>query len=212
MNFNSLKRKRVIIPAVAVLAVLGAGAGAAVATDNVPGRDSDNLTGTTLDRASQAALAEVGDAGARVTGAETSDHDDDPDEAREAGEAYEVEVTRADGTEVDVSLDDSFQVVRSEADGQDDDTDEADDSDDADDAGDADDRVVPDAERRKAERAALAAVPGTVTSVEHETPDAADTGAEAQEAYHVEVTADDGTQWDIGLDAGFTVLTKHQDR
>ena len=54
-------------------------------------------------------------------------------------------------------------------------------------------------------------MPGTVTSVERETPDADDRGIEAREAYNVDVTANDGSRWDITLDADFRVLAKQQD-
>ena len=54
------------------------------------------LTGATLDRASKAALAKTG--GGKVTDAERDS---------ENGGTYEIEVTKADGSQVDVRLDDA---------------------------------------------------------------------------------------------------------
>ena len=103
-------------------------------------------------------------------------------------EGYEVEVRKDDGTEVDVTLDQDLNVVSQE------------DDDDAD-ADDADDRALSEQERTSAEQAALDAVgEGTVEQVE-----ASD---DAGEAYEVEVRADDGTEWDVTLDADFQVLSK----
>ncbi|MDY0913582.1 PepSY domain-containing protein [Rathayibacter festucae] len=65
--------------------------------------DPDDLVGDELTRASEAAIAAVG--GGTVTEAERSD---------DADHAFDVEVTRADGTDVDVDLDASYAVVRTE--------------------------------------------------------------------------------------------------
>ncbi|OOB90245.1 PepSY domain-containing protein, partial [Rathayibacter sp. VKM Ac-2630] len=62
--------------------------------------DPDDLTGDDLARASEAALAAVG--GGTVTEAERSD---------DADHAFDLEVTREDGTDVDVDLDADFAVV-----------------------------------------------------------------------------------------------------
>ncbi|HEY3486209.1 MAG TPA: PepSY domain-containing protein [Ilumatobacteraceae bacterium] len=71
--------------------------------------DSDRpITGADFDRASEAALAHTG--GGRVTDTEAGD-----DES-----FYEVEVTLDDGSEVDVQLDESFNVVGSTPDNDDD--------------------------------------------------------------------------------------------
>ena len=77
---------------------------AAIGRDDAPDR---TLTGTKLDRASAAALKEVGSG--RVTDTEAGDEEG----------AYEVEVTRADGSQVDVHLDSSFKVLGDEADEED---------------------------------------------------------------------------------------------
>jgi uncharacterized membrane protein YkoI len=96
--------------ATAVLAVVGTGgvavAGGTGAVDDDDGPDRA-ITGSALDRASEAALREAG--GGRVTETEAGD-----DESY-----YEVEVTKADGTEVDVQLDREFAVVSSETDRED---------------------------------------------------------------------------------------------
>ena len=63
------------------------------------------LTGATLDRASKAALAKTG--GGTVTDSERS------------GQAYELEVTKDDGSQVDVLLDREFRVVSAAADHED---------------------------------------------------------------------------------------------
>jgi uncharacterized membrane protein YkoI len=65
--------------------------------------DPDDLVGDELTRASEVAIAAIG--GGTVTEAERSD---------DADHAFDVEVTRADGTDVDVDLDASYAVVRTE--------------------------------------------------------------------------------------------------
>ncbi|WP_110180550.1 PepSY domain-containing protein [Nocardioides solisilvae] len=166
-------KTRVLVPAVAVVALLGAGGVAWAATSG-----DDRLGGDERDRVSAAALEAVG--GGTVTDVETSD---------DRGVAYEVEVRAEDGSEVDVDLDDDLGVVRQE-------TDDSDDS---------DDRVLTDAERADAERAALAAVGGgTVTDVEASD----DRGV----AYEVEVRAEDGSEVDVDLDDSFEVVSKETDR
>ena len=96
-----------------VVAALAAGgvaiAGAAAAGGDDGTRRDRPITGQALDRASAAALAETG--GGKVTETEVGDEEG----------AYEVEVTRADGSQVDVHLDQDFTVVGSERDGRQDD-------------------------------------------------------------------------------------------
>ena len=96
--------KRLTLIAVAIAAVALALGGAAIANARM-GDDGEALKGTTLDRASAAALKATG--GGRVTETEYDS---------ENGATYEVEVTKADGTQVDVRLDDSFKVVVVEGD------------------------------------------------------------------------------------------------
>ena len=83
------------------LTALVAAAGIAVAG---PGNDDQPLTGATLDRAEAAALQATG--GGTVTETEAGDD----------GAAYGVEIRRADGSEVEVSIDGDFNVIRQEAD------------------------------------------------------------------------------------------------
>jgi len=111
--------RRTQIASAAGVAVIAAGfATGAVAT---AGDDADEreqpITGAALDRAERVALAEVGEG--TVTGTEVGDEESH----------YEVEVTRDDGTEVDIQLDKSFAVVGAEAD----DSDQTDDRDEAED-------------------------------------------------------------------------------
>jgi hypothetical protein len=68
-------------------------------------RDSERpITGPALAAASSAALAHTG--GGTVTGTEVDDEDS----------KYEVEVTLADGRQVDVQLDEQFRVVSTKTD------------------------------------------------------------------------------------------------
>ena len=76
--------------------------------------DDDNatdtpITGAALDQASGAALEHTGEG--RVTGTEVGDEESN----------YEIEVTLDDGDQVDVQLDENFDVVSSENDGADED-------------------------------------------------------------------------------------------
>jgi hypothetical protein len=94
-------RKRYLAIAAGVLAVtLTVGGGIAWATSG--GDDGQPLSGTTLDRASAAALMYTG--AGRVTEAEVGDD----------GAAYDVGVRRRNGTKVDVRLDSSFHVIGQE--------------------------------------------------------------------------------------------------
>ena len=102
-----MRHAKKIIIAVAVLAAAALG-GAALAGATSGGDSENGLSGATLDRASKAALAKTG--GGKVTGAERdSQH----------GGTYEIEVTQADGSQVDVRLDDAFKVVMVEPDHED---------------------------------------------------------------------------------------------
>ena len=86
-----------------VVAIAGAGAGIAVATSDDDATDKP-IRGSALDRASAAALDHVG--GGRVTETEVGDEEG----------YYEVEVTRPDGSQVDVHLDRDFKVIGDQAD------------------------------------------------------------------------------------------------
>jgi uncharacterized membrane protein YkoI len=97
-------RKRTLITMTAV-AALAAG-GTAIAAG---GRDDDAterpISGDALEKAKAAALA---DTPGRVTGTEVGDEES----------YYEVEVTRPDGSQVDVQLDRDFRVVSSATDAE----------------------------------------------------------------------------------------------
>ncbi|CAN5300912.1 hypothetical protein BH18ACT9_BH18ACT9_12510 [soil metagenome] len=93
--------------AAALLTFLGAGAAIASSDDDASDK---SITGDALDQAKGAALAETG--GGSVTETEVGDEDS----------LYEVEVTLVDGRQVDVQLDENFEVVSSERDGEKDDS------------------------------------------------------------------------------------------
>jgi uncharacterized membrane protein YkoI len=100
---DKLKGALITGTVIAALAVGGVAiAGAAGGDDDDGGERA--IGGAALDRASAAALDHTG--GGRVTETETGDEES----------YYEVEVTRADGSQVDVQLDRDFQVVGSEGD------------------------------------------------------------------------------------------------
>jgi uncharacterized membrane protein YkoI len=99
------KLKGAII-AVVVLVALAIG-GAAIAGAAGGGDDDSTdkaITGSALDRAKSVALDYTG--GGKVTGTEAGDEEG----------AYEVEVTRDDGSQVDVHLDKSFHVMNAKSD------------------------------------------------------------------------------------------------
>jgi uncharacterized membrane protein YkoI len=163
------RTKKLLIATAAAATVVGGAAAVAVAQQD-PGPPD-------LDRAAQVGRDAAGDG--EVVGVE---QDDDG--------SYDVEVRRADGTETDVDLSPTFEVVRTE---QDDDNDDHD--------NDGDDRVLDEAARTRASDAALAHVgDGTVVSVEGE-----DTG------YEVEIRLPDGTETDVQLDADFNVTSTETD-
>jgi uncharacterized membrane protein YkoI len=92
--------KRAVAIVVLVLAVAAISAGIAVGAG---GRDDEKpIEGPALSLASEAALAHTG--GGRVTETEVGDEEG----------LYEVEVTLADGSQVDVHLDRDFDVLDEE--------------------------------------------------------------------------------------------------
>lgn len=102
---NSRTKKGLI--AAGVVAVLGVGGAAvAVGTDEFGDDDATqkSITGNALQKASDAALEYTG--GGEVTETEVGDEES----------YYEVEVTRDDGSQVDVQLDENFAVVGSSPD------------------------------------------------------------------------------------------------
>lgn len=94
------KRRKVIAGVIGAFVVGAIGTGVAVAT----GGDEEALTGRAFDRATAAALDHVGEG--TVTETETG----------EGSAAYEVEIRRSDGSQVEVRLDRSFKVIGTEND------------------------------------------------------------------------------------------------
>lgn len=105
------RRTKLWIAGAATALVVGTGAGVGIAI----GADDDDatevpITGPALEKASTAALEHTGEG--RVTDTEAGDEEG----------AYEVEVTLDDGSQVDVHLDEGFNVIGSEADDESDDS------------------------------------------------------------------------------------------
>jgi uncharacterized membrane protein YkoI len=101
-------RTLVIAAAVAMLVALG---GAGIAYANGGADSEEQLTGPDAQKAKSAAIAAVG--GGTLTEVERDDGDDG---YGTSGGVYEVEVTRDDGTQVEVHLDGDYNVVGQEAD------------------------------------------------------------------------------------------------
>jgi uncharacterized membrane protein YkoI len=97
-----MNRRLALILASVVVVVAAAGAG--IAYSAASGDDDRALTGSTLQKASAAALRHTG--GGTVIETEAGDD----------GAAYGVEVRLSDGRVVEVSLDSNFEVVGREAD------------------------------------------------------------------------------------------------
>jgi hypothetical protein len=96
------------VAALGAFALGGAALAGATGGDDSEGPDQA-LTGATLEQASAAALRATG--GGTVNETELDS---------EAGATYEVEVTKEDGSTVDVRLDDAFEVVAVEGENGDD--------------------------------------------------------------------------------------------
>ena len=101
--FSGKKKVWAIAGVALVAAVIAVGGGAVVATGGLDD-DEQPITGEALEKASEAALDHTG--GGRVTGTEVGDEES----------LYEVEVTRDDGSQTDVQLDENFNVVGGEED------------------------------------------------------------------------------------------------
>ena len=95
-------RTLVIAAAVAILVSLGVGAGIAYANGGASGEQQ--ATGPGIEKAKSVTLDQTN--GGRVTGTEVGDEEG----------YYEVEVTRDDGSRVDVHLDRDFNVLSAPAD------------------------------------------------------------------------------------------------
>ncbi len=96
-----MNRTRWVVGGALAVVLVGGGTALAVAT---AGDDDRPLTGTDLDRATRAALEHTG--GGRVIETEVGDD----------GAAYGVEIRLPDGSVVEVSLDERFDVIGEEAD------------------------------------------------------------------------------------------------
>ena len=97
-----------VAAAAAVPAIANAGGtgGADGASNSNESREVDiPVTGLDLERATAAALAQIGEG--RVTASEVGDEES----------YYEIEVTLDNGRQIDVQLDDHFKVVSTEDDG-----------------------------------------------------------------------------------------------
>jgi hypothetical protein len=103
-------RTLVIAAAVAIVVALG-GAGIAYANGGADSEEQEQLTGPDAQTAKSAAIAAVG--GGTLTEVERDDGDDG---YGTSGGVYEVEVTRDDGSQVEVHLDGDYDVVGQEAD------------------------------------------------------------------------------------------------
>ena len=95
------KRTKLLIVGASALALAAGGAGVASATG---GDSSHSITGKALDEASATALKATG--GGAVSGTEVGDEES----------YYQVEVTKADGSQVDVQLDRGFNLIGQAAD------------------------------------------------------------------------------------------------
>ncbi len=95
------RRRLVVLAGTLAIAVI---AGAGLAFGMASGDNEQPITGPALQQASDAALEHTG--GGRVTDTEVGDEEG----------YYEVEVTLDDGSQVDVHLDEDFNVIFTEAD------------------------------------------------------------------------------------------------
>jgi uncharacterized membrane protein YkoI len=102
---NRMGRKTAIAAGTLVVAAAVTG-GVAIASGGDDDATETPITGSALDKAEAAALAHTGEG--NVTATEVGDEES----------YYEVEVTLDDGSQVDVQLDRSFDVVGSEGDGE----------------------------------------------------------------------------------------------
>jgi uncharacterized membrane protein YkoI len=103
-----LNRKRIAMVIAGAAVVTAGTVGAADALSGDDDAQDRPIPASELEQAEKAALEETG--GGKVTETEVDDEES----------KYEVEVTLDDGTQVDVQLDEDFQVVGTESDGTDD--------------------------------------------------------------------------------------------
>jgi uncharacterized membrane protein YkoI len=108
-------KKMVIAAAVALMLLVGAGvayANGSSGDGSGSGDGPEQSTGSGMDKAKSIALEQVN---GRVTATEFQDEEG----------YYEVEVTKADGSQVDVHLDKNFNVIDAQSDGGGSDTQDA---------------------------------------------------------------------------------------
>jgi uncharacterized membrane protein YkoI len=106
MNIRSLhKQTKLAIAAGAAVLLAGGIGGTAVAVSADDDATDRPIPAADLEHASEAALAETG--GGKVTGTEVDDEES----------KYEVEVTLDGGSQVDVQLDEDFNVVGTKTEG-----------------------------------------------------------------------------------------------
>jgi uncharacterized membrane protein YkoI len=103
LNARAMNLKTLLVAAAAAVLLL-VGAGVAYATGSGGGA-SGQATAANLDKAKSVALNQVN---GRVTGSEVGDEEG----------AYQIEVTRSDGTQVDVNIDKNFNVISAPADNE----------------------------------------------------------------------------------------------
>ena len=94
-----MTRRTIIIAALVGAGLAAVATGTMVVASQVDDEHDTPITGEALQKASAAAIAHTG--GGRVTGTEVGDEES----------YYEVEVTLDDGRQIDVQLDEHFQVV-----------------------------------------------------------------------------------------------------
>ena len=104
-----LTGRRLAIGGAAAVAAVGLAVPAMAVVGDIDDDETDRpITGVALEKASAAALEHLGQG--RVTDTEIEDEES----------YYEVEVTLEDGRQIDVQLDEDFNVVGSDADSEDD--------------------------------------------------------------------------------------------
>jgi uncharacterized membrane protein YkoI len=101
---NRFITRKVAVIAALVVGIAAVGGGVALAAGGDDDATDTPITGSALEQAKAAALAHTGQG--KVTETEVGDEES----------YYEVEVTLDDGSQVDVQLDKSFNVVGSEGD------------------------------------------------------------------------------------------------
>ena len=103
MNARTMNARTLVVAAAVVMLLL-VGAGVAYATGS-GGDSSGQASGADLEKAKSVALDHVN---GKVTGSEVGDEEG----------YYQIEVTRTDGSQVDVNLDKNFNVLNTSADNE----------------------------------------------------------------------------------------------